>query len=120
MKNKLILSLLSASLVFGVFGASVSASAQENEGTSATVNNEAYQEETFSVETAITYAENFLDNDALVFSSNGELHKDSDGNVFYQLRAQNKEWVDGGGSGTVGFYDVYPSGKIVEQAKPIN
>lgn len=68
--------------------------------------------EIFPVEEAITYAENFVDNNSLVFSSNGEVNIDSEGNVFYQLRAQNKEWVENGGSGTVGFFNVYPTGKV--------
>ncbi|TDQ40664.1 peptidoglycan-binding domain-containing protein [Aureibacillus halotolerans] len=71
----------------------------------------------FPVETAISYAEEALDNDDLVFSSNGELHKDAEGNQFYSLRAQSQAYIDSGGSGTVGFYDVYENGDIVE-SKP--
>ena len=73
-----------------------------------------YQEVRFSVEKAITYAEEALDNDDLVFSSNGVLHKDSDGKVFYSLKAQSQDLIDGGGTGTVGFYDVYQNGDVVE------
>lgn len=73
-----------------------------------------YQADLFTVETAITYAEIALDNDDLVFSSNGVLHEDSNGKVFYSLKAQSKELIDDGGSGTVGFYDVYPNGAVVE------
>ncbi|WP_236693854.1 peptidoglycan-binding domain-containing protein [Sporosarcina globispora] len=68
----------------------------------------------FPVEQAITYAEEALDNDDLVFSSDGVLHKDSDGNVFYSLKAQSQDLIDDGGSGTVGFYDVYQNGVVVE------
>ncbi|MEK3886391.1 peptidoglycan-binding domain-containing protein [Bacillus sp. FSL K6-3431] len=75
---------------------------------------EEYQAELFSVETAIVFAEKALDNDDLVFSSDGVLHKDSDGKVFYSLRAQSQDLIDGGGSGTVGFYDVYQNGDVVE------
>ncbi|MGG3570535.1 peptidoglycan-binding domain-containing protein [Priestia megaterium] len=76
-----------------------------------------YQEVRFSVEKAITYAEEDLDNDDLVFSSDGVLHKDSDGKVFYSLKAQSQDLIEGGGTGTVGFYDVYQSGDVVE-SKP--
>jgi peptidoglycan hydrolase-like protein with peptidoglycan-binding domain len=76
-----------------------------------------YQEVRFSVEKAITYAEKALDNDDLVFSSDGVLHKDSDGKVFYSLKAQSQDLIEGGGTGTVGFYDVYQSGDVVE-SKP--
>lgn len=68
----------------------------------------------FPVEKAITYAEEALDNDDLVFSSDGVLHQDSDGNVFYSLKAQSQDFIDNGGSGTVGFYDVYQNGVVVE------
>ncbi|MGG3703791.1 peptidoglycan-binding domain-containing protein [Priestia megaterium] len=73
-----------------------------------------YQEVRFSVEKAITYAEESLDNDDLVFSSDGVLHQDSDGKVFYSLKAQSQDLIDGGGTGTVGFYDVYQNGDVVE------
>ncbi|MBD1381478.1 peptidoglycan-binding domain-containing protein [Metabacillus arenae] len=76
-----------------------------------------YQEELFSVEKAIDYAEEALDNDDLVFSSDGVLHKDSDGKVFYSLKAQSQDLIDDGGTGTVGFYDVYQNGDVVE-SKP--
>lgn len=46
-----------------------------------------YQEVRFSIEKAINYAEKTLDNDDLGFSSDGVLHKDSDGKVFYSLKA---------------------------------
>lgn len=73
-----------------------------------------YQTELFTVEDAITYAEIVLDNDDLVFSSDGVRHKDSDGNVFYSLRAQSQDYIDDGGTGTVGFYDVYQNGDVLE------
>ena len=71
----------------------------------------------FTVEAAITYAEIALDNDDLVFSSNGVCHKNSDGKVFYSLKAQSQDLIDDGGTGTVGFYDVYYNGNVVE-SKP--
>lgn len=78
---------------------------------------EEYEEEIFTKEKAINFAEEALDNDDLVLSSDGVLHQDSDGQVFYSLRAQSKEYMDDGGSGTVGFYDVYQNGDVVE-SKP--
>jgi len=68
--------------------------------------------EIFPVEEAITYAENFANNENLVFSNTGEVHIDPNGNIYYQLRAQNKEWIKNGGSGTVGFFNVYPTGEV--------
>ncbi|WP_080875186.1 peptidoglycan-binding domain-containing protein [Oceanobacillus timonensis] len=78
---------------------------------------EEYQAELFTVETAIAYAEKNLDNEDLVFSSNGELHRDLDGKVFYSLKAQSQDLIDNGGTGTVGFYDVYQNGDVIE-SKP--
>lgn len=42
------------------------------------------------------------------------LQEDSNGKVFYSLKVQSKDLVDDGGSGTVGFYDVYQYGDVVE------
>ncbi|WP_339226757.1 peptidoglycan-binding domain-containing protein [Oceanobacillus sp. FSL K6-2867] len=78
---------------------------------------EEYQAELFTVESAVAYAEAALDNDDLVFSSNGVLYEDSDGSVFYSLRARSQDYMDDGGTGTVGFYDVYQNGDVVE-SKP--
>ena len=75
---------------------------------------EEYHEELFTVETAIKYAEQALNNGDLLFSSDGVLHKDSNDKVFYNLKAQSKELIDEGGSGTVGFYDVYQNGEVKE------
>lgn len=76
-----------------------------------------YQAELFTVEAAITYAEIALDNDDLVFSSNCVRHKNLDGKVFYSLKAQSQDLIDDGGTGTVGFYDVYQYSDVVE-SKP--
>ncbi|RDW19444.1 hypothetical protein CWR48_08065 [Oceanobacillus arenosus] len=73
-----------------------------------------YKEEIFTKEKAIKFAEEVLDNDDLVFSIVGEIHKDSDGQVFYSSKAQSQDFIDNGGSGTVGFYDVYENGDVVE------
>ncbi|WP_054712921.1 peptidoglycan-binding domain-containing protein [Bacillus sp. JCM 19041] len=71
----------------------------------------------FTVEDAITFAEEELNNDDLIFSGDGILHEDSDGNTFYSLRASSQDLIDGGGSGTVGFYDVYSDGSV-EESEP--
>lgn len=68
----------------------------------------------FTVENAITFVEEELNNDDLIFSSDGILHEDSDGNTFYSLRASSQDLIDGGGTGTVGFYDVYSDGTVSE------
>lgn len=73
-----------------------------------------HSDESFSVDTAITYAEEELNNDDLIFSSDGILHEDSEGNPFYSLRAQSQDLIDGGGTGTVGFYNVYENGEVIE------
>ncbi|PWA09235.1 hypothetical protein DCC39_13270 [Pueribacillus theae] len=78
---------------------------------------EEYEEEIFTKEKAINFAEEALDNGDLVFSGDGALHQDLDGQVFYSLRAQSKDYMEDGGSGTVGFYDVYQNGDVVE-SKP--
>lgn len=79
-----------------------------------TVLQEEFAKKTFEVERAIIIAEQFLDNDDLTFSSNGILYEDAEGKTFYSLKAQSKELIDSGGSGTVGFYDVYYNGDVVE------
>ncbi|WP_413375807.1 peptidoglycan-binding domain-containing protein [Alkalihalobacillus sp. 1P02AB] len=73
-----------------------------------------YGEKIFSVERAIHFAEEALNNDDLVFSRVSGYHEESDEQGFYKLRAQSQELIDGGGSGTVGFYDVYTNGDVVE------
>lgn len=78
---------------------------------------EEYQTELFTVESAVAYAEAALDNDDLVFSSNGVLYEDSDGRLFYSLKARSQDYIDNGGTGTIGFYDVYQNGDVVE-SKP--
>ena len=78
---------------------------------------EEYQTELFTVETAVAYAEAALDNDDLVFSSNGVLYESSDGRLFYSLKARSQDYIDNGGTGTIGFYDVYQNGDVVE-SKP--
>lgn len=75
---------------------------------------EEYSAQTFQVERAFLIAEQALDNNDLIFSSNGVLHENSDGNTYYSVKAQSQELIDSGGTGTVGFYDVYNNGDVVE------
>ncbi|SEO02874.1 Putative peptidoglycan binding domain-containing protein [Amphibacillus marinus] len=73
-----------------------------------------YRAQLFSAEDALSYAEDFLNNEDLVFSSDGVRHTDDSDNVFYSIKVQSQELIDGGGSGTVGFYDVYQDGTVIE------
>lgn len=70
--------------------------------------------DTFTVEGAIDRAEEELNNDDLIFSSDGVLHQAEDGRTFYSLKVASKSLIDDGGTGTVGFYDVYDDGEVVE------
>ncbi len=80
-----------------------------------TVLQEEYGEKIYTEEKAINFAEEALDNDDLVFSRVSGYHEESpDGQGFYKLRAQSQDLIDNGGSGTVGFYDVYNNGDVVE------
>lgn len=79
---------------------------------------EEYRAKSFQPERAVTFAEHTLDNDDLIFSSDGILHEDEAGKTFYSLKAQSKDLIDGGGSGTVGYYNVYSSGEV-EESNPI-
>lgn len=79
---------------------------------------EEYKAKSFQPERAILYAEHVLANDDLLFSSDGMLHEDESGKTFYSLKAQSKELLEGGGSGTVGFYNVYYDGEV-EESSPL-
>lgn len=74
---------------------------------------EEYAGNAFSPETAIIIAEEHFDNDDLIFSSDGEKQQDAEGKDYYQLKAQSQDLIDSGGSGTVGFYNVYESGDVI-------
>ncbi|RNF39587.1 peptidoglycan-binding domain-containing protein [Planococcus salinus] len=77
---------------------------------------EEYAAKRFQADIAIIIAEQHFDNEDLTFSSNGILYEDANGDTFYTLQAQSKKLMENGGSGTVGFYDVYFNGDIVESA----
>lgn len=67
----------------------------------------------FSASNAVEFAEKELNNDDLVFSSDGVLHEE-DGKEFYSIKAASQSMIDKGGTGTVGFYDVYSNGDVIE------
>ncbi|MFD1335811.1 peptidoglycan-binding protein [Oceanobacillus iheyensis] len=73
----------------------------------------------FTVDYAISLAEEELNNDDLIFSSNGELYVDNDGRTFYNLKASSKSMIEDGGTGTVGFYNVYSDGEVI-LSEPMN
>ncbi|GGP16549.1 peptidoglycan-binding domain-containing protein [Oceanobacillus neutriphilus] len=71
----------------------------------------------FTVDDAISLAEDKLDNEDLIFSSDGVLHEE-DGKTFYSLKASSQSLIDNGGTGTVGYYHVYSNGDVVESEPP--
>ncbi|MTH53518.1 hypothetical protein GKZ89_08815 [Bacillus mangrovi] len=73
-----------------------------------------HEQNEFTPEQAISFAEKKLNNDDLVFSSNGVEYKDLEGTAYYSLKAQSKKWMEDGGTGTVGFYNVYEDGTVME------
>lgn len=75
------------------------------------------RQDQFTVDDAISLAENKLDNEDLIFSSDGVLYEE-DGKTFYSLKASSQSLIDSGGTGTVGFYHVYNNGDVVESEPP--
>ncbi|OEH54385.1 hypothetical protein AQ616_11535 [Oceanobacillus sp. E9] len=71
------------------------------------------RQDMFTVDYAIFLAEEELNNDDLIFSSNGELYVDKEGRTFYNLKASSKSMIEDGGTGTVGFYNVYSDGEVI-------
>ncbi|MCR8871643.1 peptidoglycan-binding domain-containing protein [Peribacillus frigoritolerans] len=51
----------------------------------------------------------------IVFSGDGRLLKDGKGKSYYNFKAANKDWIDQGGSGTIGWFHIYKDGRVVEQ-----
>ncbi|MCT1904694.1 peptidoglycan-binding domain-containing protein [Oceanobacillus sojae] len=75
------------------------------------------REDQFTVDDAVSLAENKLDNEDLIFSSDGVLYEE-DGKVFYILKASSQSLIDNGGTGTVGYYHVYSNGDVLESEPP--
>ncbi|WP_339285524.1 peptidoglycan-binding domain-containing protein [Oceanobacillus sp. FSL K6-3682] len=71
----------------------------------------------FTVDDAISLAENKMENEDLIFSSDGVLYEE-DGKTFYSLKASSQSLIDNGGTGTVGYYHVYSNGDVVESEPP--
>ncbi len=67
----------------------------------------------FSVSTAITFGKKEL-GDNIVFSTDDRLRKDSNDKAYYRFLAKNKDWMDQGGSGTIGWYHIYKNGDVIE------
>ncbi|GAK09152.1 peptidoglycan-binding protein [Geomicrobium sp. JCM 19038] len=79
---------------------------------------EEYGEKIFTEEKAITFAEEALDNDDLRFGIVGYKDVISENRSYYKVQAKSQELIDHGGSGTVGYYDVYNNGEVVESEPP--
>jgi peptidoglycan hydrolase-like protein with peptidoglycan-binding domain len=67
----------------------------------------------FPVSTAITFGKKEL-GDNIVFSTDDRLRKDNNDKAYYRFVAKNKDWMDQGGSGTIGWYHIYKNGDVIE------
>jgi len=67
----------------------------------------------FPVSTAITFGKKEL-GDNIVFSTDDRLRKDNNDKAYYRFAAKNKDWMDQGGSGTIGWYHIYKNGDVIE------
>ena len=68
----------------------------------------------FTVDAAIALGQKKLDKN-IVFSGDGRLVKDSKKQSYYRLKGANKDWIDKGGTGTVGWFHIYQDGRVVEK-----
>ncbi|MED4268149.1 peptidoglycan-binding domain-containing protein [Priestia megaterium] len=68
----------------------------------------------FTVNDAITFGKKKLGNN-IVFGGDGRLLKDDQKQSYYSLRAANKDWMDQGGTGTIGWFHIYKDGRVVEE-----
>ncbi|MCT4479003.1 peptidoglycan-binding protein [Peribacillus frigoritolerans] len=68
----------------------------------------------FTEKDAIALGKKKLGNN-IVFSGDGRLLKDGKGKSYYNYKAANKDWIDQGGTGTIGWYHIYKDGRVVEQ-----
>ncbi|EZH64831.1 hypothetical protein DH09_20165 [Bacillaceae bacterium JMAK1] len=83
-----------------------------------TILQEEYGKKIFTEEKAITFAEEALDNDDLRFGIVGYKDVIPENRSYYKVQAKSQELIDNGGSGTVGYYDVYNNGEVVESDPP--
>jgi peptidoglycan hydrolase-like protein with peptidoglycan-binding domain len=51
----------------------------------------------------------------IVFSGDGRLLKDGKRKSYYKYKAANKDWMDQGGSGTIGWFHIYKDGRVLEE-----
>ncbi|CAH0192367.1 peptidoglycan-binding domain-containing protein [Peribacillus sp. Bi134] len=68
----------------------------------------------FTEKDAIALGKKKLGNN-IVFSGDGRLLKDGKGKSYYNYKAANKDWIDQGGTGTIGWFYIYKDGRVVEQ-----
>ncbi|CAH0226652.1 N-acetylmuramoyl-L-alanine amidase CwlM [Peribacillus simplex] len=68
----------------------------------------------FTEKDAIALGKKKLGN-KIVFSGDGRLLKDGKGKSYYNYKAANKDWMDQGGTGTIGWFHIYKDGRVVEQ-----
>ncbi|MDP1418212.1 peptidoglycan-binding domain-containing protein [Peribacillus simplex] len=68
----------------------------------------------FTEKDAIALGKKKLGN-KIVFSGDGRLLKDGKGKSYYKYKAANQDWIDQGGSGTIGWFHIYKDGRVVEQ-----
>ncbi|MDY0939761.1 peptidoglycan-binding domain-containing protein [Priestia megaterium] len=67
----------------------------------------------FPVSTAITFGKKEL-GENIVFSTDDRLRKDNNDKAYYRFVAKNKDWMDQGRSGTIGWYHIYKNGDVIE------
>ncbi|MDR7246523.1 peptidoglycan-binding domain-containing protein [Priestia megaterium] len=68
----------------------------------------------FTVNNAIAFGQKKLGNN-IVFSGDGRLVKDSKKQSYYRSKAANKDWMNQGGSGTIGWFHIYKDGRVIEE-----
>jgi peptidoglycan hydrolase-like protein with peptidoglycan-binding domain len=68
----------------------------------------------FTVNNAIALGQKKLGNN-IVFSGDGRLVKDSKNQSYYTFKAANKDWINQGGSGTIGWFHIYKDGRVIEE-----
>ncbi|SNT39757.1 Putative peptidoglycan binding domain-containing protein [Bacillus sp. OK838] len=68
----------------------------------------------FTEKDAIALGKKKLGNN-IVFSGDGRLLKDGKRKSYYKYKAANKDWMDQGGSGTIGWFHIYKDGRVVEE-----
>lgn len=67
----------------------------------------------FPVNMAITFGKQKLGQN-IVFSGDGRLLKDANKQSYYLLKGANKDWINQGGTGTIGWFHIYKDGRVVE------